>query len=159
MPPPPVYLEVAVVIILNCVLLGIVTFGLLYVLVKLKEISKNLPFWYFFSFLAFAWILVAFPVKHFINIKKHFDVWERYQAGLYTEYLGVVDSVEYRAKGVREISLGKENSFLIDSNRDYCFAFLDSNNGFDIEKNIYLRYVPFSDSTDSSYCVAYVKEI
>jgi hypothetical protein len=152
--PPPFFIGAILYNIMSFGVFFLIVYGLYKIKFDVVKRYGQIKAYLFFGVVFFI-SLIWLPVREVVSTYKMYSVWNQYKNHEYEEYIGKFKSLKYGTTGVR-VFLSNNEDFYMSSWREYCFSF-SLDDGFDENKEIYIRYIPFGDSSEPANCVVYAE--
>tara|TARA_B100001063_G_C16555178_1_gene448087 strand:- start:210 stop:683 length:474 start_codon:yes stop_codon:yes gene_type:complete len=145
------YLWVSFIIFFNVVTLIAIIFFIVFYRDKIKWREWKYPI-VFTSF----WFIFLVPFSSIASIAHQLNILSKYESGIFEEFNGYVKKITGNTTGVT-LSLGKNKSYFFYS-REGCFSSFRAGSGFDINKKLYMKFIPYNETSETAYCIVYIEQ-
>jgi len=145
------YLWVGLIIFFNVIALA----AIIYLIVIFRG-KVNWREWRYPIIFITSWFVFLVPINSIASIFHQLNILNKYESGMFEEFNGYITDISGNTTGVT-LSLGGNRSFFFYS-RMGCFSLFNIKSGFDIHKELYMRFIPYNQTPDTAYCVVYLEQ-
>lgn len=145
------YLWVGLIVLFNVVS----TVTIIYLLLLFRDKIKWREWRYPIIFIGF-WFVFLVPINSLASVFHKLNILSKYESGLYEEFNGYIINISGNTTGVT-LSLD-DNRNLFFYSRMGCFSSFNMTSGFDVNKKLSMKFIPYNKTPETAYCVVYLEQ-